>query len=287
MNKIQLELIFIAILTAISCALPGVFLLLRGVALMSDAISHSILLGIVLMFLVVQQPHSPLLIIGAMMAGLGTVICTEAIINTRRLKKDTAIGLVFPLFFSLGVLLISQYARDVHLDSDMVILGELAFAPFNRLILWGMDIGPYALWLLGAIFIMNSLFIYLFYKELQLVTFDQEYAAVLGFSPTVVYYGLMSITSLTAVGAFDIVGAIVVVALMIVPPATAYLLSKRLPDMIVLSLLLGIIMTLSGYLFAYMWDVSIAGSIATMGGIIFFVVFTARAMQAFLPFLLK
>src|SRR3990170_3366249 len=121
MNLIQFELILIAVVAAVACTLPGVFLVLRGVALMSDAISHSILLGIVLMFLFMHQLHSPILIFGAALAGVCTVVCTEVLINTRRIQKDTAIGLVFPLFFSLGVILISQYARDVHLDMDMVI----------------------------------------------------------------------------------------------------------------------------------------------------------------------
>lgn len=269
MNTIQLELVCIAVLTAITCVIPGVFLILRGVALMSDAISHAILLGIILMFLYTHSLHSPLLFFGAAAAGLLTVACTEAIITTQRLKKDAAIGIIFPLFFSLGVILITQYARDVHLDSDMVLLGQLAFAPFHRFTIYGIDCGPTALWTLLFILLINIFFIALYYKELMLVTFNQEYASVIGFSPTLLYYGLMSITSITAVGTFDIVGAIVVVALMIVPPATAYLITKRLLDMIRVALLLSIISALGGCLIALLFDVSIAGSIALMGGVLF------------------
>ncbi len=269
MNIIQLQIILIASLVAIASVLPGVFLVLRGVALMSDAISHAILLGIAGMFLIVQQLESPWLIIGAALAGIATVVLTEAIVQTQCLKKDAAIGLVFPLFFSLGIIIISQYARNIHLDMDMVILGELAFAPFNRLILYNIDCGPFALWSMGIIALLNITFVTLFYKELQLTTFDSSLAHILGFTPTFVYYGLMIVTSITAVGAFDAVGSIVLVALMITPPATAYLLTNRLPSMIGMSIIIGILSTISGYIFAHHFDVSIAGSMATMNGIIF------------------
>ncbi len=273
MSSMQLEILVIASLTSIAAVLPGIFLVLRGVALMSDAISHAILLGIAVMFLIVQKLTSPLLLIGASLAGLIMVVCTEVLIKTCRLKKDAAIGLVFPLFFSIGVILISQYARNVHLDMDMVLLGELVFAPFNRLIINGVDLGPYALWIMGIISILNLVCTKLFYKELQLVTFDNDFAYILGISPTLVYYGLMTMTSITAVGAFDVVGAIVVVALMITPPSTAYLLTGRLSHMIGLSLLIGLLSAQGGYLLAMLADVSIAGSIATVSGIFFILAF--------------
>ncbi len=266
---IQLHILIIAMLTSVACVLPGIFLVLRGIALMSDAISHAILLGIIVMFLFVQDLQSPLLIVGATFAGILTVVCTELLIQTRRLKKDAAIGLVFPLFFSVGVILISQFARNVHLDVDMVLLGEITFAPFNRLIIAGVDYGPYAIWTMGVILFINALLFYLFYKELALVTFDYNLARVLGFSPGFIYYGLMVMTSITAVGAFDVVGSIVVVALMITPPATAYLLTNRLLSMVFASVIISIFSAISGYWLAYIADVSIAGSIATMTGMFF------------------
>ncbi len=269
MSILEFQVLFIACLVSFAAALPGVFLVLRGVALMSDAISHAILPGIILMFLLVHNLNSPFLIVGSSLAGLLTVICTEIIIQTRCLKKDAAIGLVYPLFFSVGVILISQCARNVHLDTDMVLLGELAFAPFNRFFLFGLDMGPMAMWSMGAITIINSIFVFLFYKELQLSTFDNTFAYVLGFSPTFLYYGLMTITSITAVGAFDVVGSIVVVALMITPAATAYLLTDHLPHMIMLSIGNGVLSAVSGYVVANFFDISIAGSIAVMCGLFF------------------
>jgi len=266
---LTLHIILIASLAAVACALPGIFLVLRGVALMSDAISHAILPGIAIMFLLVQKLESPWLIVGASLAGLLTVFCTEQLINTQRIKKDAAIGLVFPLFFSIGVIIISLYARNVHLDTDMVLLGELAFAPFNRLKLFGMDMGPYALWSMGAIFIMNVVFVVLCYKELQLITFDHTLAHLFGFQPTLLYYSLMTVTSITAVGAFDVVGSIVAVALMITPAATAYLCTHTLKPMVFLTILLAMSAAIGGYVCAHQFDVSIAGSIASVSGLLF------------------
>jgi manganese/zinc/iron transport system permease protein len=269
MNNFQLIIIAIACLTSVATALPGVFLVLRGIALMSDAISHAILPGIVLMFFLVHSLESPLLILGAALAGIATVLITEKIIDSKRLKKDSAIGIVFPLFFSVGIILISLYARNVHLDTDMVLLGELAFAPFNRLELWGADWGPRALWSMGIIALINSAFVFGCYKELQLTTFDPELSRILTFNPAYLYYALMVLTSITAVGAFNVVGSIVVVALMITPPATAYLLTNRLNVMISLSIALGIMASIGGYWLSHILNVSIAGAIATMSGFLF------------------
>ena len=275
----ELEILLIAITVAVSCVLPGVFLVLRGTALMSDAISHAILLGIVLGFLVVKDMSSPILILGATLAGILTVTLTELLIQTNRIKKDAAIGLVFPVFFSIGVILISRMASAVHLDTDAVLLGELAFAPFNRFVWFGIDVGPKALWVMSGVLVMNVTFITLLYKELKLATFDEGLSTALRFSPILLHYGLMGITSITAVGAFDAVGSILVVALMITPPATAYLLTHSLPKLIGLSIIIGIISAVSGYFLAYTVDASIAGSMATMCGVIFLIVLLLSPQQ--------
>ncbi len=279
MSWIQGELFAIIMVAAIACCLPGIFLVLRGVALMSDAMSHAVLLGIVGMFLVVRTLYSPLLLVGAALAGLATVFCTELLINTKRLKKDTAIGLVFPLFFSIGVILITLYARDVHLDTDMVLLGELALVPFHRCIIYGYDIGPSALWQLGVILILNSITLYLFFKEFTIATFDEEYAVVNGFYPAFIHHVLMVLTSITIVGAFDAVGAIVVVALIITPAATAYLMTQHLSHLIYMTLCCSGGAAVSGYTFAAVADVSIAGSIAMMAGLQFMGVFVGSLWQ--------
>ena len=269
MTEPQIEIQLIAAIVAIACALPGVFLVLRRVALMSDEISHAILLGIVLAFFVIQDLNSPLLIIAAAATGVVTVALVELLERTRLVREDAAIGLVFPLLFSLAVILISRFAGDVHLDTDAVLLGELAFAPFDRFVMFGYDLGPQALIVMLAILGLILLFIGLFYKELKLSTFDAGLAAALGFAPVLLHYGLMSLVSITAVGAFNAVGSVLVVALMIAPPAAAYLLTDRLPVMLGLSALIGVASAISGYWVAHALDISIAGTMATMTGVFF------------------
>jgi len=273
MTSSQIEIQLIAAVTAAACALPGVFLVLRRMAMMSDAISHSILVGIVLAFFVVENLNSPLLVIGAALTGVATVSLVELLNRTGRVREDAAIGLVFPFLFSIGVILVSRYAGSVHLDVDAVLLGELAFAPFDRLEIGGVDLGPQGLILMSAILLLNLIVVSLFYKELKLATFDPELAAALGFSPWLIHYGLMTSVSVTAVGAFDVVGAILVVALMIGPPATAYLLTNRLPVMIGLSALIGAGGSVAGYWLAHQLDASIAGAMATMIGACFLAAF--------------
>ncbi|HEV2600767.1 MAG TPA: metal ABC transporter permease [Candidatus Babeliales bacterium] len=269
MNIVTAEILAIAALATIACTTIGTFLILRDVALMSDAISHAVLPGIVIMFLFVKKLDSPLLIIGASLAGIATVLLTELIIQSKRLKKDAALGFVFSLFFSVGILLICKYTRNVHLDTDMVILGELAFTPFTRLVIAGHDYGPSALWSMISITLANLTFIICFYKELLLTTFDATFARTVHCNPTTLYYAIMILASITAVGSFHLVGSIVVVTLMLAPAATAYLLTTRLSSLLFLSCALGTTATLIGYLLAHWADVSLAGSIATVHGCMF------------------
>lgn len=268
----QVEIQLIAAVAAAACALPGAFLVLRHMAMMSDAISHTVLLGIVVAFFIVEDLNSPLLITGAALTGVLTVSLVELLNRTHLVREDAAIGLVFPALFSIAVILISRYAGDVHLDTDAVLLGELALAPFERFRPFGVDIGPVSLYVMGGILLLNLLFIAVFYKELKLSTFDAGLAAALGFSPGLIHYALMTLVSVTAVGAFDTVGSILVVALMIAPPVSAYLLTDSLPRLLGLSVLIGVASAIAGYWLAHFLDASISGAMATTAGLIFLVV---------------
>lgn len=273
MNNAQLEIQLIASLVAIACAIPGTFLVLRKMAMISDAISHSILPGIVIGFFISHDLNSPLLILFAALTGIITVVIVEYIQKTGLVKEDTAIGLVFPILFSIGVILIAKNANDVHIDTDAVLLGELAFAPFDRLIVGGTDIGPKSLWIIGTILLVTVTLLITFFKELKLSTFDKGLAASLGFSPAIIHYGLMSVSSVTTVGAFDAVGAILVVALMIAPAAAAYLLTTDLKKMLALAIGFGVLSAVLGYWVAHLLDASIAGSITTILGLVFLMVY--------------
>lgn len=271
--NVQIEIQLIAIVVALACSTLGVFLILRKMAMMADAIGHTILFGIVVAFFITHDLNSPLLVIGAALTGTLTVFLVESINKTKLVSEDSSIGLIFPLLFSIGVILISLYAGDVHLDTDSVLLGEIAFAPFNRFVVNGVDIGPSSLYVMGTILIINIIYVSLFYKELKISTFDPGLAMALGISPGIMHYSLMTLVSLTAVGAFDAVGAILVVAFMVGPPTAAYLLTDDLKDMIFLSGIIGTISVILGYWTARIFDVAIAGMMAVMVGVMFLLIF--------------
>ncbi|MDH3626338.1 MAG: metal ABC transporter permease [Acidobacteriota bacterium] len=262
-------ILLVASVAAASCAIVGTFLVLRRMALLGDAISHAVLPGIVIAFLMTGD-RSPLpMVIGAGALGVVTVFLVEMFLRTRRLKEDASIGVVFPALFSIGVILISRYAGQVDLDLDCVLYGEIAYSPLDLVIYRDVVLGPKALWINGAILLVNLLFVGLLFKELKLTTFDAQLAATLGFSPILVHYLLMSSVSLTVVGAFESVGAILVLALLVVPPAAAYLWTDRLNILLTLAVSFGVLSAIGGYFLARWWDASIAGSIALATGIVF------------------
>ncbi|HEX4953605.1 MAG TPA: iron chelate uptake ABC transporter family permease subunit [Thermoanaerobaculia bacterium] len=265
----ELVIILVGSLVAGSCALVGSFLVLRRMALLGDAISHAVLPGIVLAFLATGERSTLPMVIGAAAFGVITVVLVELLQKTERLKEDASIGVVFPVLFSIGVLLLARYANQVDLDLDCVLYGEIAYAPWDVLVLGGRTLGPKALWINGGVFLVNLLLVVLLYKELKLSTFDRELAATLGFAPAALHYGLMAATSWTVVGAFESVGAILVVAMLVVPPAAAYLLTERLSRMLALSVGFGVASAALGYLLARAWDASIAGAMGVVAGLIF------------------
>lgn len=270
-----LAILLVASLVAASCALVGSFLVLRRMALLGDAISHAVLPGIAIAFLVSGERAALPMILGAGALGLLTVFLVELFQRTRRLKEDASIGVVFPALFSLGVILISRYASAVDLDLDCVLYGEIAYAPWDLLLVGGGSWGPKALWVNGGTLLANLLLVGLLYKELKVSTFDAGLAAAMGFSPALLHYLLMSAVSITVVGAFESVGAILVVAMLIVPPAAAYLLTDRLGVLLPLAVALGVVSAVGGYFLARAWDASIAGAMAAVAGALFAVAFLA------------
>lgn len=270
----MIEVLLVLLVTALSTSLLGVFLVLKNSSMATDAISHTILLGIVVAFFITQDLRSPLLIIGATVIGLVTVYLIEVVTSTRLMKQDAAIGVVFTALFALAVILVSRYADDIHLDIDVVLMGQVLFAPLNRVDVLGVSL-PYALVQLTIILIINLLFITIFYKELKLTSFDPVYATVAGFSTSLIYYILMSLVSVTAVTAFDAVGSILVISFFVAPAATSYLLVKRLSRMIFMSLGISAFNSIVGCLIGYYADLSISGSVATVSTLVFFFVFAA------------
>ena len=283
----SVEIQIIAILISMACAITGTFLVLRKMSMMTDSITHTILFGIVAAYFITHDLNSPFLIVGAALVGVLTVWLTESIVKTRLVSEDSAIGLVFPLLFSIAIIMVTKYADSVHLDVDTVLLGELAFAPFDRLILFGNDVGAIGMWIGIILVVINLIFVVVFFRVLKLSTFDTVLATTLGFSPVIVHYLLMTVVSITTVGAFQSVGSILVIAFMIVPPATAYLLSDDVKIIILISTFIGGISSVFGYQLAKYLDASIAGAIAVTAGIIFAIVLVVAPKRGVLSVVLK
>ncbi|MFP4114719.1 MAG: metal ABC transporter permease [Spirochaetota bacterium] len=363
--------ILVGALIAIAGGMLGTFLLLRGMSLTSDAISHTVLLGIVVAIMIMLgtggEPSlsSPWLLIGAAAAGVGTVVLTEVIHRSGLVKQDAALGLAFPLLFAIAVIFVSRYVDDVHMDEDAVMIGEIGMAWANtnshcygdcetititpddpraefarrctncreegisprdpgaefrevctncgeyspaqayqagltdvepELVFW-----PESLTVTFAMMVLTTLFVLVFYKELKLSTFDPALAKSLGFKPTLLLYALMTLVSLVAVGAFDAVGSILVIAFFIIPAAAAYLVTDRLPVMIVLSGAIGTASAWFGYdlargevfgidLNAFLaggWDTSISASMVVMMLFFFLAAFLASPKYGVVSGVLK
>ena len=268
----QLEILIAVSLVSAACSLLGPFLILRKMSMMIDSITHTILLGIVIAFFITKDLTSPLLIVGAGLVGILTVFLTELINQKTTLHEDASIGLVFPFLFSIAIIIISKFLRGVHLCIDSVLVGEVAFSVIPRIEFFGYE-GSKVIFVMAVIFLIDLIFIGVFFKELKISTFDKNLSLISGFAPAVIYYALMSLVSITTVGAFNAVGSILVISYMVVPSACAYLLTHDLKKMIVISVFVGVLSSVLGFYCAYIYDLSIAGTIAVVNGIIFFLVF--------------
>lgn len=276
-------IVFIASLAAINCSLIGSYLVLRKVTMMADAITHAVLPGIVLAFLVTGSKGSLTVLLGAGSTGVLASLLMAFLNKKVKVQADAAIGINFTWLFAVGIILVSLFGRKVDLDPDCVLYGEVAYVPLNLLqTSSGMNLGPQALYTLGAVFLLNLGFIILGYKELAVTTFDPGFAQVMGINPTWWHYLLMTVTSFTAVASFEVAGAILVVALFVVPASTAYLLTNQLSKMLILSCCIGILITIAGYLVARWLNGSIAGAMVTVGGVLFFITWMVTRYATFI-----
>lgn len=264
--NIPFTIIATGALVGIAASLLGSFLVLKRSSMLTDAISHSIVFGIVITWLLTRQQSGPVQLLGAALTGLLTVVLVEALVRTGRVKSDASIGLVFPALFSVGVLLLNVYARDVHIDTHTVLLGEIGFVWLNTVLFAGLEV-PRALLTMSVVGLVDLAFVLLLYKELKLMAFDEMLARSMGFMPGLLYYALLALTSTTAVAAFDAVGAVLFIAFAIVPPAAAYLLTDRLWRMILYGSAIALAASLGGYALAVAWNVSIGGMMALLTGV--------------------
>jgi len=270
MTAYDIQILATAFVVSSSCALLGCFLVLRRMAMVGDAISHAILPGIVIAFLVSGSRDSVLMLLGASLVGILTTFLVEYFHRRARLQTDAAIGVTFTSLFAVGVLMVSLYAGKVDLDQDCVLYGELAYVPLE-LISFGEGIVELPKALVTGIVVLAAvvLFILIGYRHLQLTTFDSAFAAATGVATGLWHYLLMGAVSVTTVASFESVGAILVVALLVAPAATAYLFTDNLRTMLWLSVVFGCTAATGGFVLAVALDGSIAGAIAAFCGLQF------------------
>lgn len=251
-------IVIVGALAAMACALPGVYLVLRRQSMMGDALSHSVLLGLVTGFVAVhkifaaewisrssyESIRQPAMFVGALVVGVLTAVLTEWVQKLGRVDSTAALGVVFTTLFALGLLLIRIEADSVHIDPDCVLYGTIETVVLDTV---GNSDVPRAAIANGAVLAVGLLLMLLFYKELKISAFDPELATTLGINARVLHYTLMAATSITLVAAFESVGSILVIAMLIVPAATASLLTERLSVMILLSLVIATLSSLLGH----------------------------------------
>lgn len=248
-----------------AASLLGTFLVLRKSAMLTDAISHAALLGIVLGFLWVGDLHHPALTIGATLAGLVTVLGTRALEATGRVRTDAAIGLVFPLMFATAVVLAGRYAGDVHLDADAVLVGEIGFAWIDVVPFLGLEM-PAALRTMLVVLVLDAAVVTALWKELKAGAFDPGFAAAIGLAPGGVGTALLAATALTAVAAFDAVGSVLFVAFVVAPPAAGLLLAPRVGSVLAVGVATSVLAAVGGYGAAWAFDLAIAPAMALAAG---------------------
>lgn len=259
----MLEVLLILLAVGSSCGLIGSVLVVRNQAMLADALSHSVLLGIVLGFFVSHSLDSPLLLFGAAVFGLLTVLAIEGL-HTRKLAQDAATGLLFTFFFALAVILISLFARNVHLDLDMVLMGEVLFAPLNRLDFLGLSL-PLALVKSVGLLLVLLVFFFLNFQALTLYLLDKEQAKLQGIATKRLELGLIFLVSLTTVSSFEAVGSMAVIVFLLAPSMAALPWSKHFCQFLVLGQCCAILMIVLGFGLASWLDLTMSGTCSVMG----------------------
>ncbi|HAM81912.1 metal ABC transporter permease [Ornithinibacillus bavariensis] len=265
-------IILTASLVGLSCGLVGTFLILRKMAMMADAISHTVLLGIVTAFLITKELSGPHMLVGAILAGLLTALFVQGL-HQFDIEQHASIGIVFTTLFAVGVILITTSIGNAHLDVQHALMGEITFIPWETITLPVVGKVPEATALLTLVLMIVLVCIIAFYKEWKITSFDPALAASLGIPVVFMHYLFMSLVSITTVASFDAVGAIMVVAMLITPAAAAYLWTDKLSVMLLLSALFGVVSAVAGYYIAAWVDTSISASMAFATGIVFLISF--------------
>jgi manganese/zinc/iron transport system permease protein len=259
------KIVAMGFFVCLSCGLIGAFIVVRKLALMGDAISHGILPGLALSFMITQSKALLPMFIGACIAGLLCSLCIEWLQKKSPLKADAALGLTFTSFFALGVLLITQMGNNAHIDAECLLYGEIGFTPLAKNLKWGaIELGPRALVTMAMVTLLIISIIIVFYKQLLVTSFDETLSISLGLPIKAIHYGLMLLLATTIVAAFESVGVILVIAMLIFPSTTASFFFSRMPAILFSTIPLAFIYSFGGFFLARWLDCSIAASMVVI-----------------------
>ena len=267
-NYIATWTIITACCCSLMCAWLGVWLVLQRMSMLGDAISHSVLPGLILVYIFFGL-HSPLpMAIGAALAGLLTIALMKGLSSLANIHHDSSMGIVFTVLFAIGVILINRYADHIDLDPSCVLYGLIEFVAIDTRQILGYEI-PKALTTIFPALIITGAFLAMAKKELLIMAFDPYLAKTLGKKPDLFFYLLMSIVAIVTVASFESVGSILVIAMLIGPAATAQLVTKNIRSMFAAASVVAIFSSIIGYYMAVWLNTSIAGMMSVAIGIFY------------------
>lgn len=248
-SDLDTRIVTIAALASVACVLPGTFLVLKRMSMLTHAIAHAVLPGLVLAFLFAGTMNVGALMLGALVVGVLTALLIQGLSSWTGIEQGTATGVVFTAMFALGLLLLRTFAEGVHLHAECVIEGQLTLAATDQATILGLTL-PRAAWLLLAVACGNAAVLALLWRPMVASVFDPDHARLQGLRPELMHQLLMVMTAITTIAAFEAVGSILVVALMVVPVATAMLMADRLPAILALAASIGVLCSLLGHVLA-------------------------------------
>jgi manganese/zinc/iron transport system permease protein len=261
-----------AVFVAVPASLLGVLLMMRKMVMVGDAISHAVLPGIVVAYLITDSRDSFPMLTGAAIMGVLTTIFIDFLNSKIRIQQDAAIGTAFTFLFAIGVLLIAFFAgNNTDLDQDCVLYGDLEMTFLDQRIIGGYLIGTGAMLQLIPVNLIVLLVLLIAYRPLVIWAFNPDFGKLLGLKINAWQLLVMTLVSLHAVFSFESVGAIMVVGMLILPAATAYLISDKIRRVFMYAAGIGIIACFTGFLAAMQLNVSMAPTIVAVCGIIFLV----------------
>ncbi|SFT52289.1 manganese/zinc/iron transport system permease protein [Lishizhenia tianjinensis] len=269
-----------AVLIGTSCSLLGSFLILRKSVMIGDAISHSVLPGIVLAFIFTEERAALPILIGAAVFGVLTTMFIQFLQRKSNVQEGAAIGISFTFFFALGVIMIAlSTGGNVDIDQDCVLFGEIASTYLDKIFVNGYFVGTRSILTIAPVLLIVILFVVFGMKGLRLTSFNEDYAKALGINVNAWNYALLMLVSITAVLSFEAVGAVLVVGFLTIPPASAYLITNNLSKMLWLSVVFTLLSAVGGTLLALTLDVTISGMIVSVAGILFLLTWSGKIIM--------